>query len=71
MRFKAQGRQIRSNNSKFVKIAEKGYGTFKPDFDSQKISIIPKKISDYSLKENDRVKVTTKKDNTGTKTCII
>jgi len=28
-------------------------------------------ISDYSLKENDRVKVTTKKDNTGTKTYII
>ncbi|MSP70552.1 MAG: hypothetical protein EXR20_09790 [Bacteroidetes bacterium] len=53
-----------------ITIAENGYGTFKPDSDSRTISIIPKMISDYSFKENDKVKVTTKKDNTGTKTYI-
>lgn len=53
-----------------ITIAENGYGTFKPDSDSRTISIIPKMISDYSFKENDKVKVTTKKDNTGNKTYI-
>ncbi len=53
-----------------ITIAENGYGTFKPDSDFRTISIIPKMISDYSFKENDKVKVTTKKDNTGNKTYI-
>jgi hypothetical protein len=53
-----------------IKKQENGFGTFKPDSSIQTIGIVPKIMEDYSFKENDRVKVTTKKDNTGTKTYI-
>jgi hypothetical protein len=53
-----------------INIAKNGYGTFKPDSDSRTISIIPKMMSDYNFKEKDKVKVTTKLDNSGTKTYI-
>ena len=53
-----------------INITEKGFGSFKPDSNYTTIGIPPKIMADNSLKENDRVKVTTKKDETGTKTHI-
>jgi len=53
-----------------INITEKGWGSFKPDSNYPTIGIPPKIMVDNSLKENDRVKVTTKKDETGTKTHI-
>ena len=53
-----------------IKIQENGFGSFKPDSSTQTIGIVPKIIEEYSIKENDRLKVTTKKDSTGTKTHI-
>jgi hypothetical protein len=47
-----------------------GFGTFKPDNSPQTIGVVPKIMEDNSFKENDRVRVTTKKDSTGTKTYI-
>ena len=53
-----------------INITEKGWGSFKPDSNYTTIGIPPKIMVDNSLKEKDRVKVTTKKDETGTKTHI-
>ncbi len=53
-----------------IKIQENGFGSFKPDSSSQTIGILPKIMEDNSFKENDKIKITTKKDNTGTKMYI-
>jgi hypothetical protein len=53
-----------------IKLQENGYGSFKPDSSTQTIGIPPKIMEQYSFKENDKVKVTTKLDNSGTKTYI-
>lgn len=53
-----------------IKIQENGFGTFKPDTSAQTLGILPKIMEDNCFKENDKVKVTTKKDSTGIKTYI-
>ena len=53
-----------------IKIQNNGYGTFKPDSNTNTIGILPKIMIDNSFKENDKIKVTTKKDITGTRTYI-
>ncbi|MFC6998086.1 hypothetical protein [Rufibacter roseus] len=57
-------------NGKVVKIAENGYGTFQPSNGSKTLSIIPPKVKEFNLKEQQEIKVTTKQDGTGTKTLI-
>jgi hypothetical protein len=64
-----------SNNGDWIigtitQIQTNGFGTFKPDNSPQTIGVMPKIMEDNSFKENDRVRVTTKKDSTGTKTYI-
>lgn len=64
-----------SNNGDWIigtitQIQKNGFGTFKPDNSLQTIGVVPKIMEDYSFKENDRLRVTTKKDSTGTKTYI-
>lgn len=44
-----------------LKIADNGYGTFKPDSSANTLSIIPNMIKKYNLHQNDRIKVKTKK----------
>ena len=41
-------------------IQSNGYGTFTPDTSSQTLGILPNVMEQYSFKENDRVKITTK-----------
>ncbi len=43
-----------------IEIQGNGFGTFKPDTSSQTIGILPIIMEQYSFKENDRVKITTK-----------
>ena len=52
------------------RIAENGYGTFQPDNSNEVITILPKMISRYQLKEGDNISVTTKPSQDGTKTFI-
>ena len=53
-----------------TRIAENGYGTFQPDNNSSTISIMPKMVAENYLKENEKIKVTTKPSPDGTKTFI-
>jgi hypothetical protein len=51
-----------------VKIADNGYGTFKPNDSWKTLSIPPNKIKEYHLSENENIELTTISDSTGTKT---
>ena len=42
-------------------ISENGYGTFKPDSSTNTLSIIPRMVDKYNLKQSDKIKVKTKK----------
>lgn len=53
-----------------IKIADNGYGTFKPDNGSATITIIPNMISLHNLSEGDEIEIITKLDKTGNKTLI-
>jgi len=52
------------------KIAENGYGTFRPNDQSDTISITPHSMKLNHLHENDKIEITTKPDPSGTKTHI-
>ena len=53
-----------------IKIAENGWGTFKPDNAVNTISIPPNMVKDLGLNESDKIYITTKPDPSGTKTYI-
>ena len=53
-----------------TRIAENGWGTFKPDDSHAAISIIPKMVSENGLNENDQIKVITQPSPDGSKTFI-
>lgn len=53
-----------------IKIAENGYGTFKPLTGGNTLSIIPSKVSELKLYETQTIEVITKPDPTGTKKLI-
>lgn len=55
---------------KIVKLAVNGYGTFQPNIGGNSISVIPKMVLDFKLKEEQEIEVTTKLDSAGTKTLI-
>ncbi len=53
-----------------IRIAENGYGTFQPSDGGQVLSIIPMKVNEHKLSLNQKIEVTTKPDNKGTKLLI-
>lgn len=53
-----------------TRIADNGYGTFQPSGGGKTLSVIPAKVKEFSLCIHQVVEVTTKSDNTGTKTLI-
>lgn len=53
-----------------TRIAENGWGTFKPDSAIATISIIPKMVTDNNLNEKDSIKVKVEPSPDGTKTFI-
>jgi hypothetical protein len=55
---------------KITVIADNGYGTFQPSNGGRPLSIIPSKVKEYNLSSKQTIEVTTKQDNTGTKTFI-
>jgi hypothetical protein len=62
---------IKDNNwiaGTITRIADNGFGTFKPDNSDKTFSIIPSKIKEHLLKENQRIEVITKQN--GDKTQI-
>jgi hypothetical protein len=54
-----------------IRIAEKGWGTFKPENDYETISIIPKMVSDFKLRVGDQIKVIPEPSPDGKKTHIV
>jgi hypothetical protein len=57
-------------SGKVVQIAANGFGTFKSDVDLKTISITPKQIHEYVLKESDLIKVKAAPSPNGLKTYI-
>lgn len=53
-----------------IRIAENGFGTFKPDSGNYELSILPKDVNRYELKLYDKIEVTTKPSPDGEKTFI-
>ena len=53
-----------------IRIAENGFGTFKPDSGNYELSILPKDVNRYELKLDDKIEVTTKPSPDGEKTFI-
>ena len=53
-----------------TRIAENGWGTFKPENDYETISIIPKMVSDFKLRVGDQIEVISKPSPDGKKTHI-
>lgn len=53
-----------------TRIAENEYGTFQPDNGSPSLSIVPNKMKEYALIENQNIEVTTEPSSCGTKTYI-
>jgi translation initiation factor IF-1 len=52
------------------RIAENGWGTFKPEEGYDKISIIPQKVNEFKLCEGDQIKIKTQPSPDGKKTYI-
>ena len=53
-----------------TRIADNGYGTFQPSGGGKTLSVIPAKVKEFSLRDQQIIEVTTKQDNLGTKTLI-
>jgi len=55
---------------KITRVADNGYGTFQPNNGDSTLSILPKKIEEYSLVKGNTLEITTKPSACGTKTFI-
>ncbi|MBA6151444.1 response regulator [Gelidibacter maritimus] len=55
---------------KISRVADNGYGTFQPNEGSFTLTILPNKMEEYSLTEDQNIDVTTEPSHCGTKTYI-
>ncbi|RKS55879.1 hypothetical protein BC962_0852 [Gillisia mitskevichiae] len=57
-------------SGKITRISSNGYGTFQPDNEDPTLAVLPNKISEFLLKEDQKIEVTTIPSPCGTKTYI-